>query len=91
MRTSGGINKKLPINSDEESFVVAGVVLLCACGASRVPFWEALLPETPTRYARNAFFIPSRLQELVLDALEIKNPKHFVLRAFFSRQGDWNI
>ena len=25
MRTSGGINKKLPINSDEESFVAAGV------------------------------------------------------------------
>jgi hypothetical protein len=28
MRTSGGINKKLPINSDEESFVVAGVGLI---------------------------------------------------------------
>jgi hypothetical protein len=27
-RTSEGINKKLPIKSDEESFVVAGVVLL---------------------------------------------------------------
>ena len=25
MRTSGGINKKLPIKSDEESFVVAGI------------------------------------------------------------------
>jgi hypothetical protein len=27
MRTSGGIDKKLPIKSDEESSVVAGVVL----------------------------------------------------------------
>jgi len=27
MRTSGGINKKLPIKSDEESSLVAGVVL----------------------------------------------------------------
>ena len=34
----------------------------------------ALLPESLTRCASYAFFIPNRLQVQVLDALEIKNP-----------------
>ena len=70
------LKTKSPPNSVRKAFSSSGGSV-ARLSASRVPFWEALLPETRTRYARNAFFIPSRLQEQVLDALEIKNPVHF--------------
>ena len=45
-----------------------------ARSARECHYGGALLPETLTRCASYAFFIPNRLQVQVLDALEIKNP-----------------
>jgi hypothetical protein len=54
-RTSEGINKKLPIKSDEESFVVAGVVLF-SLRLHECHFWGALLKETLSRCAPSVLF-----------------------------------
>ena len=56
-RTSEGINIKLPTKNGEESCLVAGVVLLSACGGSRVPFWGCFTIESLFRYRSQRSFL----------------------------------
>jgi len=56
-RTSGGINKKLPIKSDEESSLVAGVVLLFRLRRIReCHFGDALLNKALVHYFNSDLF-----------------------------------
>ena len=49
--------------ADEESSLVAGVVLLAAAGSSRVRFRGALLKETLSRYAPTVLFYSSAFNQ----------------------------
>ncbi len=68
--------KKLPIKSDEESSLVAGVVLFglwpCECHLGVLYYLKPILATLPW-----PFFIPHHLQKQAFDVWEIKNPVHF--------------
>ena len=74
-RTSEGVNNKLPIKSDEESSLVAGVVLLSLrLHESRR---ECFTTRSPYSLCSYVLFIPHHLQKQAFDVWEIKNPVHF--------------